>query len=336
MPSVPFPIDISRLPKAKLWLISGDDPFLTQNTIDHLCAQCPKTMRIERKSMETLQDWQALLLSHQQMSILPNQSCTLMSLKNWTLPQEGSGILSTLTKAPIDQKRWILYGPKLTKAILQKPIMKPMIAMAHHLAIWPMDEAQIHTWAHYQAKYLKLPMTEAAIRTCIQQADGHPPSIWQQLRHLSLLDLPDPIDIQEVKNLIEQASHCTIFAWHDLILAKDFSTALRHLPTLKTHSEPLALITLMQKAMEQVTQILWAKQRTGEDAALLRKLYPWPKQQQMVRSGIMTLSPKKITEFRQGLFAIERSIKTVYPYDAWLALSVLIQNIDAAMTAPLP
>ena len=335
MPSLRFPMSPKQCHShwSNLWLLSGDDAFLIQNTTLTLCNEASKCgMAIERVTIQKATDWQHLASKHQQASLFVSKTCIVITLKNWTLSKDTLALLHQLIAHPATDKVWILQGPKLTKAALNKASIQTLVKHGNHVPIWPMDNKQLSQWLTIKAEESQLTLTKEASRLCINQADGAPIALWQMLQHLSLLDRNSAIDHTLIEQLVQPKQALSIFAWQDFILQGDFKQALQTLPRLQAHqTEPVALLGLLQKTFEQLTLLLWAKKQ-GLLSERLRTLYPWPKQRQMITDGIMKHSPRKITQFRQELFVIERSLKTTYPYDVWQAISALLLGMCQAST----
>lgn len=320
---LPLPQLESHLSKklASIYIISGEEPLLIQETLDLLRKAATQSGFDERirVNSESNTEWSQLLFSHtQSLSLFSTKRIIELDLTDIKLNAASSKILQEFATQANEDILLIIRAHKLDKKTEQTNWYQALDKISIIIPLWPITLEQLPQWIMQRAKKLNLQMTPTAANVLANQVEGNLLAAAQEMEKLSLLQPTGLIDPALIENTVTDSSHFDIFALVDCILSGNKARSLRILDNLAAEdTEPTLILWALTRELRTLADM--AKQLL--QGIRLPQLFishrVWEKRQPSVRAFLQRHKQESCWALLVEAAKIDKVIKGVDKGNVW-------------------
>lgn len=321
-------INLKQLPAAlkkktaPLYLISGDEPLLTQEAKDSITSHAKGQGFSYREtiSVDAAFSWESLNYTVDSNDLFSEKK--ILDIHNLQAKFDKSflGFIARITSNPNPNLIIIITCCKLTSAKEKTKWYKAIDAIGCHIAIWPINNTEYASWIAQRAKKNKLNINQDGINLIALCTEGNLMAADQAITKLSLLFGAQAI----TADMVQQATHdCARFNVFDLA-----NTALANQPTqflkaLNMHetagTEPTLLLWALAREARTLHELVCSLAAGANPGALLRS--QWKSRQSLLQGAMQRHTPETLERIIELCQHADLCIKGLNDNNIWRLLS---------------
>lgn len=305
---------------AAIYVVSGDEPLLIQETLDQIRTTAKKQGFSERIRIPVENtDWGKLFYSNvHSLSLFATKRLLELDLSTTKLNSATSKILQEYAAAPPEDILLLIRTHKLDSKSEQSSWYKAIAKIGVMIPLWPITIEQLPAWIAQRAKKLNLNMTTTAAELLAGLVEGNLLAATQELEKLRLLHTTDTIDQRAIENAVNDHAHFDIFNLVDSALAGNIKRSLRILNALKAEDmEPTLVLWALTRELRTMIDIIKQIQQGVSIATLFPKYRIFEKRQPSVRAFLQRHKNSNCFEFLATAAGIDRIIKGAEIGNVW-------------------
>lgn len=310
-----------------IYVISGDEPLLVQETIEQIrtaAAQAGFSERI-RLPIETGSDWEKIIYTHAQtLSLFSEKRLLELDLTQVKLNAASSKALQNYAQQPAENTILLIRTQKLDSKSEQSSWYKALNTIGTMVPIWPIAIEQLPNWIMQRAKKYNLTLRGSAAQRLAYAMEGNLLAAAQEIEKLSLLGITETIDHDIIEKMVMDLGQFDIFMLVDSVIAGNHSRTLRILDHLAAEdTEPTLILWALTRELRTLAELAAQTQQGLSLSSLFAKFRIFEKRQANVRAFLQR--HKKEHCWNQLLKAaeIDRMIKGAERGNVWDALQQL-------------
>jgi DNA polymerase-3 subunit delta len=316
---------------APIYLISGDELLLIQETVSLIREAARKTGFTERTSLsvEAGSDWSKQLHAEaHSLSLFATKRIVELHLAG-TKPNVTTGkILKEIAANPIADTILIISTNKLDSKTEQTAWFKALDKAGVTITIWPIAIDQLPQWIMQRAKKTNLAMTADAAKRLAEQVEGNLLAAAQEIEKLGLLHLTGTIDVQAIEQTVTDNARFDIFTLVECALSGNSPRAIRILENLEAEdAEPLLVLWALTREVRTLAELAYQAKQGVALGSLFSKYRIWEKRQPAVRRFLQQHSVASCWNLLSQSAQIDRLIKGARPGNIWSELQQLTLRI---------
>jgi DNA polymerase-3 subunit delta len=205
---------------APCYLLFGEETFLLNNTAKQIKAKARKEGfdEIIRFSATAQFDWQTLMQEYASLSLFSSRKIIEIELGDSKPNAAGGKLLKTLSETTNPDCIVIFKGEKVGNDIQRTAWFKALDKIGVFVPCYPMQGKQLSSWLDQQCREHQLALTSDAKALLIEYNQSNLFAISQELEKLSLLSLPDKIDVETLAPSLINQSRLDVFDLADALL----------------------------------------------------------------------------------------------------------------------
>lgn len=307
------------------YLIFGNDPLLSQESMDKICQVAQQQGFSERYtySLDTSIDWDTIYHLSQSLSLFASRQILIL-----ILPESGptSAIAEKLLKLAEllhPDLLLILCGGKLTKAQENSAWCKKIGQDAVYINCLTPEQSRLPQWINQRAKAISVTLDKQANELLCYCYEGNLLALNQALERLSLLYPDGNLTLPRVKEAVNNAVNFTAYHWVDALLAGKIKRVWHILQQLQREDyEAVILLRIMQR--ELILLLTLTQQNSDKD---LKKLFDqhkiWQARRPLISAALQRLSIRELQFAIQLITHAELHLKQDYGQSIWPKLETL-------------
>lgn len=329
-------IDLRNLPKhlkdnplAPIWLVSGDEPLLMQETLDLLRAQFKAQGATERIvfHVEPGFNWQEVKQASGTTSLFGDKRILELRFATSVINKAAvAGILGCSEKADSDLAV-LVSMPKLAggQAGTSKKWYQDLTKKGVHVPVWPVRPNEMQRWLADRAGKAGLKLTTDALALMAERVEGHLLAANQEITKLKLLDSKKVWDANAINSVMRDSSQYSTYDLADAVVEGDMQAALKRLNALKHEAvSPLAILGVLRRQLV-VLQVAGRAARQGEPAdSVLRSQGVFSARMPIMMKALKRLNPNKCESLLARLAWVDQCVKGMILEDPWMILRNLV------------
>jgi len=308
---------------ATLYVISGDEPLLLQESCDAII-QAAKQQQISERRIFTVEsgfNWQSLLEANQSLSLFSNRQLFDLRIINGKPGKEGSDVLKKYVEVANPDNILMIRLPKLDGASTRSKWYTTLEKVGVAIQVWPLKAEQYGSWIRQRAQLLQLKLNANAIHLLAEHTLGNLMAAQQTLIKLQLLYDTLPIDEHAIVSVMSDHSRFNVFELVDAALKGDRKQVCHILNVLKGEGiEPTIILWALAREIRLLAEISFELQHGGHFAELTKQHKIWQNRQALVR----TACQRQPTSYWQNCLNmahnIDRLLKGASLGNPWYAL----------------
>lgn len=320
---------------APVFIISGDEPLLSQEAADAIRSVARQLEFTERETfdIDARFDWNQVFNETNALSLFAQKKILELRIAGGKPGDKGSKALCEICQNSNDSNLILVILPKLEKSGYQSKWMKTLESKGVHVQVWPVSPEQLPRWINQRLTQSGINASQAAIEILADRVEGNLLAAMQEINKLTLLSLEGTVDADIMSTVVADSARYNLFAFVDKMLDGDAQSAAKALRGLKNEGiEPLALLwaitrelRILNKASHQIVL------GSPKDKAL-KNAGVWDKRIPIFRKALSRLSPAYLRMLIYQAGAIDRGVKGLRQADVWDELTTLVLSTAGSQT----
>lgn len=293
---------------APIYLITGDEPLLIQETCAAVRERAKQTGYTECRTMAVAQgfDWHEIWSASHRLSLFHEKRLLELRLTTNRPGSSGSKALLDYCREIAHDLCLLLVMPKLDAKAQAGKWYKAIEKKGIVIQVWPVGQQQMPQWITQRLQRLKITAERSAVQLLAEYVEGNLLAASQAVEKLYLLYGANHLRVDDVRNSISNTARFNVFQLLDSALM----------------GEPKRVVTIMQGLQQEGLEpaiVLWAIARE------LRLLVSFSLQIQQGQTFESLYRAHRIYYQRQKIL---RSILTKYQHPFFCRLLTCAQGID--------
>lgn len=317
-----------------VYLVSGDEPLLVQESCDLIRQQARQQGFTERERLQVDKsfDWDSLHIATQSMSLFGDKKLIELHIPTGKPGRQGSQALQELLEnIPMDIAVLIVAG-KIEAASQKSKWFKAIDQAGCIIQLWPLNRQQLPHWLNQRLQSKGLRLDKAGMDLLVDQTEGNLLAGSQAIEKLALLfDGSETLSVEAVRQCISDSARFNVFDLVDQCLAGDATRITRVLSTLQAEGiEPILILWALAREVRQLAQMAFAIKQGESTERVLAQFRVWDKRKPIVRQALARGGPQRWQRLLQKAAQIDRIIKGQLPGNSWdelLTLSLAMARV---------
>lgn len=295
---------------APIYLISGDDILLVNETLDSLRQFLKKNDFTEREIHQVTPgfNWLDFKANCDAYGLFSNK--TLIELRNpeAKFDKVGAECIQNYCDNPASDKVVLIITEKLSGQQKQSKWYKAIEKVGAVVPIWPMNFQQLTQFIQQRLNQNGLHADNTSVKLLAELTQGNSLATDQAIQKLKLSSFTSKITPEIILETVSDSSRFSVFDWSQYLLLGQTDAALHCLSMQKqTGAEPILLLWLINKEIRVLYQY-HMEQRFNHE---------WPARLQQLQTAARRLGLKKLTNLLSQCSDIDLSIKGLNKANTW-------------------
>ncbi len=312
---------------APVYLVSGDEPLLTQEAADLIRSHCQQQGYTERELFhaEAGFDWNQILTEANSLSLFASKRLLEIRIPNGKPGDRGSKVLNEYLAQPNPDTLLLIITPKLDASAKRSKWVKQIESAGVLLQIWPVSAAQLPRWIERRLAAAGLHASRQAIAILADRVEGNLLAAVQEIEKLKLLAPAGEVDGSTMSSVVADSARYNIFTLVDKALQGDPQSACRTLRGLRDEgTETTVILWSLAREVRTLLQVAEAHRLGQSIDKALASNGVWDKRKPLFNAAIRRLNPATLKQMLRLAGAIDRAIKGVRSADPWDDLTTLV------------
>ena len=315
---------------APIYLVSGDEPLLIQETCDSIRAAARKAGFMERDlyHCDNHFDWGQVLASANSLSLFADKKIIELRMPTGKPGDKGTKVLVEYAQSPNTDNLLLVITDKLDSSTQKSKWATALETQGIHIPHWPVTAENLPHWISNRLKQAGLRAEPAAIDVLASRIEGNLLAAVQEIEKLKLLATDNLVSFELMSSVVADSARYDVFGLSDKALHGDARGAVKTLQGLRTEgTEPIAILWALTRDIRSLVQIsqMTAQGKNFDWAA--KQSGVWDKKQPLFRSALQRLKPAHLQQLLRKANGIDKAVKGMRHADAWDELLDLTLNI---------
>lgn len=315
---------------ATVYLVSGDEPLLIQETCDQIRKAARQQGFTEREIFhaETSFDWNQLLASANSMSLFADKKIFEIRMPNGKPGDKGTKAIQEYLESPSPDNLLLVITEKLDSSTQKSKWVKAIEDNGTHVQIWPIPSSQLPRWIATRLQQAGLSADQNAIDLLASRIEGNLLAAVQEIEKLALLTTNKHINYELMASAVADSARYDVFGLADKALHGDARAAAKTLQGLK--GEGTDVITLLWAVLRDIRSLNQIAQATAQGKSFelaARQAGIWEKRQPLIQNALRRFKPAQLQQMLRKANAIDKSIKGMRNAEPWDELLDLVLNL---------
>lgn len=301
----------SSQPWQPAYIISGDEPLLTQEACDEVRKAARENGFTEREifQVETGFDWSDLLESANNMSLFGDRKLLELRFPKAKIDDKGKKAISQYMENPSPDNLLLIIFPRLEKRFTSTQWFKTLETQIGFCQIWPIDDKQLPQWIRQRLMSAGYQPTNEAVELLSERVQGNLLAAAQEVEKLTLFVEPGPIDAATIETCVSDHARYNIFDLVDQAVQGNLSQSLKMLNFLRASgTEPTLILWALAKELRTLQAVSHQVENGIAPARALRDARVWDNRKPLLQKALSKLSSR---DFQQGLLIASRADHTI-------------------------
>lgn len=321
---------------APIYLITGDEPLLSEESCDQLRKTLTAQGFSEREviHVDASFNWEYLLECANALSLFAEKKVIELRLGSQKLNKSASQILQQYLANPAPDNIVLMIADKLDGTTKKSAWCKAVEQTGVMVEIWPVDHTQLPQWLKGRAASLGLTLDRDAVQLLCDRVEGNLLAAKQELDKLSLLFPGQTLSADTVIDAVSDSSRYDIYGLTDAAVQGQAARTQKIIQVLRQEGTeaPVLLWALSREIRTLLTLQQGMHSGTPWDTLCQRERI-WGKRKQQMHKAANRIPATALMSLLERCFAVDQMIKGARPGDPWLELSVISISLAGK---PLP
>ena len=310
-----------------VYLVSGDDPLLSQEITDQLRAAARAQGFDEREvhHVDNSFDWGQFIENANALSLFAERKLHELRIDSGKPGDKGAKALLSIVEQPNPDNLYVLILPRVDKATQNAKWFKSLEKDGVFIAHWPIERHQLPGWIQNRLRQQGMRAETDALTVLAERTDGNLLAAAQEVEKLKMRGL-ETIRLEDVEDSTGDASRYDVFALSEAALKGDKARSLHIIDVLQgegTHAlQPLAILANEVRQLHSLMQL--QDMGTPVDKAFQQLKINWPKKQSQLKAALSRHSLASLTECLQLCRQVDVVSKGLGDDDPWRLMSLLV------------
>lgn len=310
-----------------LYIVSGDEPLLIQESCDAIRAHCQQQGFSEREVMhvESGFDWSELLASASAMSLFADKKLIELRLPTGKPGDAGGKALTEYAQNASPDNVLLIICNKLESASTRTKWYKAVESAGASIQVWPIDANQLPNWIGQRLAKVGLKADHEAISILAERVEGNLLAAVQEIEKLRLFAQNDVINAETVHAAVADSARYDIFGLVDRAMQGDSVGSLRMLQGLKGEGEePLKILWALSRELRTLCSCSQEITQGNGIDRVLQNHRVWDRRKGLTKATLKRLTTQQLQNLLQLANRIDQTVKGMRADNSWDLLEQLI------------
>ncbi|WP_439134365.1 DNA polymerase III subunit delta [Pseudomaricurvus sp.] len=320
---------------APVYLISGDEPLLVQESCDLIRQAARKAGFTERElhHAEASFDWDELLTSANSLSLFADRKILELRIDNGKPGDKGGKALTRYCENPPEDTLLLIVMPKLDGSSQRSKWFKAVDKVATFVQIWPIAPPQLPRWIDQRIQLAGMTASHDAIEMLAARIEGNLLAAAQEIEKLKLLAVDGQVTAEMIAGSVADSARYDVFNLIDKALHGDARSAVRTLQGLKGEgTDATVILWALAREIRTLSQIAHAMQQGQPLDRAAKSAGVWDKRKALVANALRRLKLTQLQMLLRKANGIDKAIKGLRRADAWDELMDLTLNLSGTFS----
>jgi DNA polymerase-3 subunit delta len=325
-------------PLAGVYIVSGDEPLITQEVCDTLrraATQQGFTER-ERHYTDTSPAWAEILAGAANLSLFAERKLLEIHSHKAKLTDEASKALLAYAQEPVDDTLLLLTMPKLDGNAQKAKWFKAFDAAAVHIVVWPVGPDALPRWIDQRLRSAGLKADNEAIDILASKVEGNLLAASQEIDKLTLLSVgKDTLDAKTMAAAVGDSARYDVFTLVDRAVAGDAKAAIRTLAGLLGEgTDAIVILWALTREIRTLAGIHEAIAAGTPPGPAMAQARVWDKRKPLISGALKRVSHRHSQHLLRKAFGIDQAIKGQRQASVEGELQDLVLHLSGAVCLP--
>lgn len=326
-------------PLAPVYLISGDETLLVQESADHVRKACRKQGFSERQiyHIDNSFDWQIFLNEISALSLFSDRKLIELRMPTGKPGDAGTQAIEQYCQQRADDLVLLILCEKLDSSAARAKWHKAVDSTGITIPIWPVDAQQLPRWIEQRLRSRGLSATPDAVQLLAERVQGNLLACAQEIEKLLLSSQNKPssenkqasekklIDVETIASVVADSARFDAFALAEDALSGKTAACLRALNGLHGEgTEPPVILWVLTKELRTLYRCAEQIEQGNGIDRVLDGAGVWDRRKPLVRQALQRLTRVQLATLLQLAQRIDAAIKGGAGDNPWLLLDQLI------------
>jgi DNA polymerase III subunit delta len=315
---------------APVYLVSGDEPLLIQESCDQIRKAAQKQGFSEREiyHADNSFDWNQLLASANSLSLFSDKKIFEIRMPGGKPGEKGTNAILNYLENPSSDNLLLIITEKLDASTQKSKWVKAVEDSGNHIQIWPIPPTQLPRWISTRLQQVGLSADNAAIDLLASRVEGNLLAAAQEIEKLVLLTQDKHISYELMANVVADSARYDVFSLADKALHGDARAAAKTLQGLKGEgSDAISILWAVLRDIRSLNQIAQAQSQGKPFEWAAKQAGIWEKRQPLIQNALRRFKPAQLQQMLRKANAIDKSIKGMRNAEPWDELLDLVLNL---------
>ncbi len=243
---------------ASLYLISGDEPLLVEESCEHICQNAKQAGYVEQQilTVDSSFDWYQLHLLTHHLSLFSSKQFIELRFNTTKMTSVGNKALEAYIAQPSPDAIVVLRMPKLDSSTQASAWLKALDKKGVIVRIWLPNASQMPRWIVGRLQKAGLETTEEGVQLLAERNSGNLLAAVQDIEKLRLRFGKGKIETKAIADVVIDNASFDIFQWVDSILNKQSRQIVRILMALRAAGvEPLLVLWALTRELRKLEKV---------------------------------------------------------------------------------
>ena len=320
---------------APVYMISGDDPLLTQEACDAVRKAARQANFTERELYHVGADfdWHQLMSSANSLSLFAERKILELRINNGKPGDAGSKALIHYCQSPPEDNLLLILCPKLDASSQRSKWFKAIDEAGHFVQIWPITPQQLPHWLEQRIQRAGMSIEPNAVELLCTRVEGNLLAAVQEIEKLKLVCDSNQITTEMVANAVADSARYDIFGLVDRALHGDARGSVKILQGLKSEgTDSTVVLWALAREIRTLNQIAHALNHGQSFDRVAKNYGVWDKRKALVSNAMRRLKTKQLQLLLRKANSIDKSIKGLRKADTWEELMDLTLNLSGTFS----
>jgi DNA polymerase-3 subunit delta len=311
---------------ANIWLVSGDEPLLTDEAAARIKASARAQGFDERQSYqaETGFDWRGWLAGFDSLSLFASRRLIELRLPTGKPGVEGGKTLEAWANNPPADTLLLVTTPRLDKASQSTKWVAALERTGVFVQTAPPPIDKLPDWIGERLSQHGLKAERDTLAWLAARVEGNLLAAHQEIEKLALLLPPGPLDMATARDAVVDVARYDVGDLSEAFLKADAARFCRILDGLKAEGEGLPLVlAVVGNEIRTLYRLATGLAQGKRLANLMQEARVWDSRQGLVERALKRAGPERLAWAMRGLARLDRAAKGLLKEDAWDELKQL-------------
>ena len=315
---------------APIYIVTGEEPLLIQESCDSIRAAARKAGFIERDlyHCDNHFDWSQVLASANSLSLFADKKIIELRLPSGKPGDKGSKALQEYAQSPSSDNLLLLITDKLDKDAPKSKWFSALDQQGIHIQHWPVTSENLPHWISQRLKQAGLQADGNAVDLLASRIEGNLLAAVQEIEKLKLLAPGNVVSMELMASVVADSARYDLFGLSDKALHGDARAAVKTLHGLKAEgTDAIAILWALTRDIRSLVQISLATAQGKNFEMAAKQAGVWDKKQPLFRSALQRIKPAQLQQLLRKANGIDKAVKGMRDAQPWDELLDLILNL---------
>ncbi len=310
-----------------LYIVSGDEALLMQETCAHIRSHCRQQGFSERElfNVEPGFDWNNLLQAGNSMSLFGDKKILEVRHDKPKIDDKGKKALQQYCADLNPDNVMLLILPKQDKKSLSAKWFQTVESVSALIQVWPIDVNQLPQWLHQRMHNAGLEPSREAVELLSEKVEGNLLAAAQEVEKLLLVKGKGPLGVADIEESVADHARYNLYELVDEALKGNQAHAVKMLNQLQASgTEPAALSWAFSKEIRALAGMSSLIENGMSASKVMQDYRVWSTRKQVIQSALQRLQSKTFKHCLLEIARIDRAIKGMAQGNPWVGFTNVI------------